>query len=756
MDDISPSEFTEVKPSNWNKNKNKSTESSITPIPTYLPTTQWPTYTPTTVEDKAEWLRRKQKYLKNRDKIPDSVWEEDEKSFGKKKQLWLEKQKDKKKEEEEEVVSNSIKQNTEEQQQEEQGTGPTPTPTYYDPPVLPTRKQNQLEKREKLAAQQQNTTINNEASDSFTTPSPAPTLLASSSGIPTISDIPAVQAVQEIPTKRQQHKAEKQAQLAAEKLNNSTITKTQESTLNNSTITTTQESAVSSTSMSSSRYTGGSRSPRTPGSRGGATENDSQEEETKGTDTVSSFEPEVLETKEESEPGIMETNERPEKSSDEKAATSNVKSNNNDVEATASQKVSLTIPAEELKKLASAREAPKPTPAPVKPTSTVKVNFTFINNRAKKKKLTPAPTPAVASSEPTYLLFPTNAPTEPRPTYAPTAVWTWSPSLNKDRKKTADKSLFDKRTCPSDNLFFESESHASEDLLMHAPTEPRPTYAPTAVWTWSPSLNKDRKKTADKSLFDKRTCPSDNLFFESESHASEEKGGSVFFTYGIQTSNDGNIEEAVEKIQLWLLGDVASKLLHCPKNSNGFVMRSNTDFGIKEGQGVLSSVYYSKDDRQYAKQCNTTTSKANMCAIVSSTLRFDAVDQDVQARSKVLAVIFNQLQSGFGARLEEANILDLVYLGPELGYQQPDDVEVKDTPTSSSRSPTSMYAVIGVASSAVFALLLCLAMRYKLRKERRRRMPSVTSSYHRDEVSNYRDAHHENSYSYTQRRSYYR
>jgi hypothetical protein len=697
MDDISPSEFTEVKPSNWNKNKNKSTESSITPIPTYLPTTQWPTYTPTTVEDKAEWLRRKQKYLKNRDKIPDSVWEEDEKSFGKKKQLWLEKQKDKKKEEEEEVVSNSIKQNTEEQQQEEQGTGPTPTPTYYDPPVLPTRKQNQLEKREKLAAQQQNTTINNEASDSFTTPSPAPTLLASSSGIPTISDIPAVQAVQEIPTKRQQHKAEKQAQLAAEKLNNSTITKTQESTLNNSTITTTQESAVSSTSMSSSRYTGGSRSPRTPGSRGGATENDSQEEETKGTDTVSSFEPEVLETKEESEPGIMETNERPEKSSDEKAATSNVKSNNNDVEATASQKVSLTIPAEELKKLASAREAPKPTPAPVKPTSTVKVNFTFINNRAKKKKLTPAPTPAVASSEPTYLLFPTNA-----------------------------------------------------------PTEPRPTYAPTAVWTWSPSLNKDRKKTADKSLFDKRTCPSDNLFFESESHASEEKGGSVFFTYGIQTSNDGNIEEAVEKIQLWLLGDVASKLLHCPKNSNGFVMRSNTDFGIKEGQGVLSSVYYSKDDRQYAKQCNTTTSKANMCAIVSSTLRFDAVDQDVQARSKVLAVIFNQLQSGFGARLEEANILDLVYLGPELGYQQPDDVEVKDTPTSSSRSPTSMYAVIGVASSAVFALLLCLAMRYKLRKERRRRMPSVTSSYHRDEVSNYRDAHHENSYSYTQRRSYYR
>ena len=455
--------------------------------------------------------------------------------------------------------------------------------------------------------------------------------------------------------------------------------------------------AVSSTSMSSSRYTGGSRSPRTPGSRGGATENDSQEEETKGTDTVSSFEPEVLETKEESEPGIMETNERPEKSSDEKAATSNVKSNNNDVEATASQKVSLTIPAEELKKLASAREAPKPTPAPVKPTSTVKVNFTFINNRAKKKKLTPAPTPAVASSEPTYLLFPTNA-----------------------------------------------------------PTEPRPTYAPTAVWTWSPSLNKDRKKTADKSLFDKRTCPSDNLFFESESHASEEKGGSVFFTYGIQTSNDGNIEEAVEKIQLWLLGDVASKLLHCPKNSNGFVMRSNTDFGIKEGQGVLSSVYYSKDDRQYAKQCNTTTSKANMCAIVSSTLRFDAVDQDVQARSKVLAVIFNQLQSGFGARLEEANILDLVYLGPELGYQQPDDVEVKDTPTSSSRSPTSMYAVIGVASFAVFALLLCLAMRYKLRKERRRRMPSVTSSYHRDEVSNYRDAHHENSYSYTQRRSYYR
>ena len=145
-----------------------------------------------------------------------------------------------------------------------------------------------------------------------------------------------------------------------------------------------------------------------------------------------------------------------------------------------------------------------------------------------------------------------------------------------------------------------------------------------------------------------------------------------------------------------------------------------------------------------------------MCAIVSSTLRFEAVDEEMKAKPKVLAVIFNQLQSGFDARLDTTNILDLAYLGPELGYHQPqDDFEVKDTNTSSSSILTSAYAAIGVASVALFALLLCFIMGCKLRKERRRPTSSspVTSSY-RDVVS-----HHEDSYSYTpsdSRRSYYR
>jgi hypothetical protein len=716
MEDDTRGEFTAVKARNWNKN-NRNKPSSNTPIPTYYPTTPntpWPTYTPTTQEDKAEWLRKKQKYLKNRDRVPDSVWESDEATVGKKKQAWLEKQKDKKNNKSDnENNTDGEEQNTEDQQHgEEEGTSPTQTPTSYDPPVVPTRKQIQLEKREKLAAQKQNAT-DNEASDSVA-PSAAPT----SSTSPTISNITAVQEVQEElekttktshlpsisptmsrynggsrepPTKKEKKEAAKLAELAEEAI------KTEEPSVLPSVSPTTN--TVSATTSSSSRYSGGSREP--PKSRKPPVARPLSEgvlEDTKGDETDATSE----EASEESEPedasekvSLILTQEELE--SQAALHKTNTNKNKEKKTQTASEKVSLVLTQEDLEKQAALRDAPQPTRSPVEPTQTVKVNFTFINNRV-KKRVTPAPTPVVTSGEPTYILFPTIVPTI-------------------------------------------------------ALTEPQPTYAPTAAWTWAPSVNKDRSRAREKSLFDKRTCPSDNLFFESELRTAEETGDSVFFTYGIQISKNGDIGEAVEKIQLWLLEDVASKLLHCPKND--FVMRSNNDFGRNDGQGVLSSVYYSKDDRQYAKQCNPTTSEAKMCAIVSSTMRFDAADQEVKARPKVLAVIFNQVQSGFDKRFEEANILDLAYLGPELGYHQPhDEVEVKDTPTSSSSTPASAYAAIGVASFAVFALLLCLAMGYKLRKERRR--PSSASV-----ISSYRDvaSHHEDGYSFTQpdsRRSYYR
>eukprot|EP00577_Skeletonema_sp_RCC1716_P008838 CAMPEP_0113430210 /NCGR_PEP_ID=MMETSP0013_2-20120614/32879_1 /TAXON_ID=2843 ORGANISM="Skeletonema costatum, Strain 1716" /NCGR_SAMPLE_ID=MMETSP0013_2 /ASSEMBLY_ACC=CAM_ASM_000158 /LENGTH=704 /DNA_ID=CAMNT_0000319019 /DNA_START=29 /DNA_END=2140 /DNA_ORIENTATION=+ /assembly_acc=CAM_ASM_000158 len=703
MEDDTRGEFTEVKASNWNKN-NRNKPSSNTPIPTYYPTTPntpWPTYTPTTQEDKAEWLRKKQKYLKNRDRVPDSVWESDEATVGKKKQAWLEKQKDKQNNKSDnESNTNGEEQNTEDQREEE-GTSPTQTPTYYDPPVVPTRKQIQLDKREKLAAQKQNTT-NNEARDSVT-PSPAPT----SSTSPTIRNTTAVQEVQEEqeettktsrepsispaptptmsrydggsrepPTKKQKKEAAKLAQLAEEaiKTDEPSVLPSVSPSVSPSLSPTTN--TVSATTSSSSRYSGGSREP--PKSRKPPVARPPQDEELedmKGdeTDATSEEASEELEPEDASEKvSLILTQEELEN----QAALHKTNTNKNKDKKTqtmASEKVSLILTQEELEKQAALRDAPQPTRSPVEPTKTVKVNFTFINNRV-KKRVTPAPTPVVTSGEPTYVLFPTIVPTV-------------------------------------------------------ALTEPQPTYAPTAAWTWAPSVNKDRSRAREKSLFDKRTCPSDNLLFESELRTAEETGDSVFFTYGIQISKNGDIGEAVEKIQNWILEDVASKLLHCPKND--FVMRSNNDFGRNDEQGVLSSVYYSKDDRQYAKQCNPTTSEAKMCAIVSSTMRFDAVDQEVKARPKVLAVIFNQVQSGFDKRFEEANILDLAYLGPELGYHQPhDEVEVKDTPTSSSSAPTSAYAAIGVASFAVFALLLCLAMGYKLRKERRRpSSASVISSY---------------------------
>lgn len=672
MDDETLDAFTEVKPSDWNRNKNK--RSSTTPIPTYTPTTEWPTYSPTTAEDLAEWLKKKQKYLKNRDKVPDSVWESDEASVGKKKLAWLEKQKDKKKNKSDN--ESNTEQDTEEKQQEE-GTNPTSTPTLYDPIIVPTRKQKLLKKQAKLEAQKQNTTDVQADSD---VPSAAPTVFdtsvpssSSSSNTPTISGIPT------LPTKKQKKIAEKQQ--AEEEMSRA----------------------------AGGRYAGGSREPpksrpkpppvaETKGNENDATlEADMKGNETDATleEPTEESEPEVQETKEESEPEILETLEEPEKKENGKNdLTPDVSKNNKKKTSTASEKVSLILTQEDLeKKQAATREAPKPTRAPVEPTKTVKVNFTFSHNRA-KKRITPAPTPVVTSSEPTYVLFPTITPTdESSPTYGPTIV-------------------------------------------------------PAAEWTWTPSSSKDRSKSREESLFDKRTCPSDNtLFFESELRSAEETGDSVFFTYGIQTSENGDIEEAVENIQLWLLEDVARELLQCSVNA--------IDFGEKHGRGVLSRVYYSKDDRQYAKQCQPTTSESDMCAIVSSTLRFDAVEQEMKVRSKVLAVISNQLEGGFDARLEEANILGLTYLGPELGYYQPpDEFDVIDTHASGSSLPTSAYAAIGVASVAVLALLLCLAMACKLRKERRRPTSSPMTSQYRDVASQ-----HEESYSSTQsgsHKSFYR
>ena len=703
MEAIAANEFTQVKPiSRWNKNtRNKpSSTSSITPIPTYYPTTEWPTYTPTTEEDKAEWLRKKQKYLKNRDRVPDSVFEADEASVGKKKQLWLEKQKNKKNNKTSNKSDTEEEQNTQDHQQDGQDSNPTLTPTFYDPPLVPTRKQKQLEKRAQAAQNQNATTVTGDS----VAPSSAPSLSLSS--IPTISSIPTSIAIQETPTRKQNKKAVEQALLDEEEE-----------------IKTEQEPSVSSTTHSrydsaGSRHSGGTRTPpkaRTPPVARPSPEKDDEDVKEDETDAkekddeevkedktdakvmeevkAESEEPEVLETtEEEQEPIIMESSEKSNEKNDVKAQTT----------SSTSQKVSLVIPIEELEQQeVVVRDAPSPTPVPVSPTpapvertQTVKVNFTFTNNRA-KKRLTPAPTPSATTSEPTYILFPTITPTQFLPTYAPTAPWTWAPSVTKERTRITDKSLFDKRTCSS----------------------------------------------------------SGDLFFEQELRTSQESSDSVFFTYGIQTSEDGDIQEAVKEIQLWLMDEVANELLHCPSNSS--VMRSN-EFGTNSGKGVLSSVYYSKDDRQYAKQCTPTTSDADMCAIVSSTLRFEEVDPKVKARSKVLAVIFNQLQSGFDARLDEVNILDLAYLGPDLGYHQPDNtVTVDSTPPSKLDIPASTYAAIGVTSFAMFALLLCLVMRCRVRKERNRTTISSVAPY-RDVVASH---HEEDSYSFTpsgSRKSYYR
>jgi hypothetical protein len=541
------------------------------------------------------------------------------------------------------------------------------------------------------------------------TPSPAPTLLSisnkteassSSSNIPTISD---VDSAPQLPT-RKQKQADKRAELATQKkLGNTTKIETQEPTT----------SPTKSPTMIGREY-GGSRSSsetRDPPKSRDKNVNEEEEnvQEVKGNANVteSSLKDDTLEEHRNStitESGRESVGSRsPPKSRNPPTSRSpseetKVEKDDSEVKEDSDESVmvSLTFPVNENP---VAREAPKPSPKPVEPRSSVKVNFTFINNRAKRKQpSTDAPTPSeVVTSEPTYLIFPTIVPTEQHPTYAPTVEWT-----SKDRKGDRAQSLYDKRTCPDNHLFFEAE------------------------------------------------------FKEFQGAAAEKDDDTVFFTYGIQTGTDTDIEDAVEKIQLWLLDDVASKLLHCSKT--GTVMRNNIP-GRNGQDGVLSSVYYSKDDYQYAKQCNPTYPDATMCAIVSSTMRFEAADHDMNARPKVLSVIYNQLQSGYFMRLEEENILGLTYLGPELGYFQ-DDIEVNDKPTFNWSSPTSVYAAIGVASFTVFALLICLAMRYKLKKERRRRMQPVAGGLsYRDPPTQYRDSVHDDFYSYTtsdSRRSYYR
>jgi hypothetical protein len=222
-----------------------------------------------------------------------------------------------------------------------------------------------------------------------------------------------------------------------------------------------------------------------------------------------------------------------------------------------------------------------PSPSPVKTDSTSKLSLKIygqgeeddkgkdddkkkVNGKGKDDgKDNLGPTMSPVTYEPTYFIFPTLTPTEVvegekrnhMPTYMPTTS-TFMP--------TGSPLSFDNR-----------------NRVVDYPTSSSPS-----------SLAVEGGST---SIFDKRTCPGYPLGFDPLKPQQEEE---VFFAYGIQTNVEAgdSIESTVERIQRWLLEDVASRLLLCPNDGKSFSGRLLKDEKGDKFLQPVSRVYYMKDN----------------------------------------------------------------------------------------------------------------------------------------------------------------
>jgi hypothetical protein len=216
-----------------------------------------------------------------------------------------------------------------------------------------------------------------------------------------------------------------------------------------------------------------------------------------------------------------------------------------------------------------------PSPSPVNADSTSKLSLKFYGQgkdddkgkddakRNDDDKDASGPMLSPTTEEPTYFIYPTLTPTEVvegdtriPPTYMPT-TGTYMP--------TTDNPLsFDNR-----------------NRVVGYPTSSSPS-----------SLPVDGESA---SIFDKRICPGYPLGFDPLTPQQEEE---VVFAYGIQTiveAGDISIESSVERIQLWILEDVASRLLLCPNDGNSVSGRLLEDEKGGQFEQLVSRVYYMED-----------------------------------------------------------------------------------------------------------------------------------------------------------------
>ena len=236
-----------------------------------------------------------------------------------------------------------------------------------------------------------------------------------------------------------------------------------------------------------------------------------------------------------------------------------------------------------------------------------------------------------------------------------------------------------------------------------------------------------------------------------------QKEEEVFFAYGVQTNVEAgdSVENSVERIQLWILEDVANQLLLCPNDggsisgrllkydkggqfeqtvSRVYYMEDIAVATLSKILGSFCTVCYSQDVIFHVAclyfilalgKCTPTFGNATECAIVQSSIYLTAnFDNRQQARVDALSVIHDRLGRG---SYEKGAILHLSYLGPDISNLDAigsKNVESIKNPSGSSK-PITFYIAIGAVSLAACSLAAFLIMIMRVRKERK--MASMTS-----------------------------
>lgn len=267
-----------------------------------------------------------------------------------------------------------------------------------------------------------------------------------------------------------------------------------------------------------------------------------------------------------------------------------------------SGKVSLVFPGDMNTKEESKKEVTSTTPSPAafgfKPisyyTATPTEFPTALNDKdAKGKEATPLPTVSnVDTSEPTYFIYPTNAPTSREISHDPTAWPTYVPT-NTERGEASGR----QNPVGGDGdgvTFINGTSNCDEmtnvDIMPLKPTNI--TYEKQQQ-----KENGDYDAAMLPNLYEKQVCPG-YPFGRDPSQPKLER--EVFFAYGVQTNDStGNgVSNAVEQLQRWILEDVATNVLRCDERrmlserSNEY----NTSRRTEETTTTISRVYYMEED----------------------------------------------------------------------------------------------------------------------------------------------------------------